>query len=85
MEFLVGAGGWAYFQLPNKHPLRAYSELFSFVEVNSTFYDYPSIRAVEGWRRMVPADFIFSVRCHQDLTHRIGLKPVEKHAPFSKK
>jgi uncharacterized protein YecE (DUF72 family) len=24
----------------------------------------------------VPADFVFSVRCHQDLSHRIGLKPV---------
>ncbi len=26
----------------------------------------------------VPADFTFSVRCHQDLTHRIGLKPVDE-------
>jgi len=26
---------------------------------------------------MVPSDFTFSVRCHQDLTHRIGLKPTD--------
>ena len=78
MEFLVGAGGWAYFQVPNKPPLKAYSEVFNFVEVNSTFYEYPNRRTVEGWRRLVPADFTFSVRCHQDLTHRIGLKPVEE-------
>lgn len=85
MEFLVGAGGWAYFQVPNKTPLKAYSEIFSFVEVNSTFYEYPSIQAVEGWRRTVPADFTFSVKCHQDLTHRIGLKPVEEaYAVFNK-
>jgi uncharacterized protein YecE (DUF72 family) len=39
---------------------------------------------VEHWRRTVPADFTFSVRCHQDLTHRIGLKPVEEaYAVFS--
>ncbi len=78
MEFLVGAGGWAYFQVPGKHPLIAYSEVFSFVEVNSTFYEYPTLRAVEGWRRLVPPDFTFSVRCHQDLTHHIGLRPTEE-------
>lgn len=76
--FLVGAGGWAYFQVPDKPPLKAYSEVFNFVEVNSTFYEYPNPRTVEGWRRIVPADFTFSVRCHQDLTHRIGLKPVDE-------
>jgi len=78
MEFLVGAGGWAYFQVPDKHPLRAYSEVFSFVEVNYTFYEYPSLSTVKSWRQMVPADFTFAVRCHQDLTHRIGLKPTEE-------
>jgi uncharacterized protein YecE (DUF72 family) len=85
MEFLVGAGGWAYFQVPNKPALRAYSEVFNFVEVNSTFYEYPNLGLVEEWRRAVPADFTFSVRCHQDLTHRIGLKPVEEaYAVFNK-
>jgi uncharacterized protein YecE (DUF72 family) len=85
MEYLLGAGGWAYFQVPNKTPLKAYSEVFNFVEVNSTFYEYPALRIVEGWRRIVPSDFTFSVRCHQDLTHRIGLKPVEEaYAVFNK-
>ena len=76
-KFLVGTGGWAYFQVPGKPALKAYSEVFSFVEVNSTFYEYPSQRLVESWRRTVPVEFVFSVRCHQDLTHRIGLKPVD--------
>ncbi|HSV49183.1 MAG TPA: DUF72 domain-containing protein [Candidatus Acidoferrales bacterium] len=78
MRYLIGAGGWAYFQVPNKTPLKAYSEVFNFVEVNSTFYEYPTLSTVEGWRRMVPADFTFAVRCHQDLTHRFGLKPTEE-------
>ncbi len=58
--------------------LKAYSEVFSFVEVNYTFYEYPDTRMVEQWRRTVPEDFTFAVRCHQDLTHRIGLKPVSE-------
>ena len=77
-DYLIGTGGWAYFKVPNKPSLKAYSLVFNFVEVNYTFYEYPDIRRVEGWRRTVPTDFTFSVRCHQDLTHRIGLKPVDE-------
>jgi uncharacterized protein YecE (DUF72 family) len=75
-DYLIGTGGWAYFKVPDKPPLKAYSEVFNFVEINYTFYEYPDSRMVEQWRRTVPDDFTFAVRCHQDLTHRIGLKPV---------
>ena len=77
-EYLNGTGGWAYFKVPNKPSLKAYSEVFNFVEVNYTFYEYPDTRTVEQWRRTVPEGFTFAVRCHQDLTHRIGLKPVDE-------
>jgi uncharacterized protein YecE (DUF72 family) len=77
-KYLVGTGGWAYFNIPGQSSLRAYSRIFDFVEVNYTFYKYPNTRMVENWRRTVPADFTFSVRCHQDLTHRIGLRAVDE-------
>lgn len=77
-DYLVGTGGWAYFDVSGKPPLKAYSEVFNFVEVNYTFYEYPDTRLVEQWRMTVPDDFTFAVRCHQDLTHRIGLKPVDE-------
>jgi uncharacterized protein YecE (DUF72 family) len=75
-QYLIGTGGWAYF--PHKPTLRGYSKAFNFVEVNCTFYEYPDPRTVDRWRRSVPPDFTFTVRCHQDLTHRIGLKPVDQ-------
>lgn len=77
-DYLVGTGGWAYFKVPNKPSLKAYSKVFNFVEVNYTFYKYPDTRKVEQWRRTVPENFTFAVRCHQDLTHKIGLKPVDE-------
>lgn len=77
-DYLIGTGGWAYFMVPDKPPLKAYSELFNFVEVNYTFYEYPETGLVETWRRIVSSNFTFAVRCHQDLTHRIGLKPVDE-------
>jgi len=75
-QYLIGTGGWAYFNIPSKSSLKAYSEIFNFVEVNYTFYKYPDQKMVEHWRRIAPKNFMFTVRCHQDLTHRIGLKPV---------
>ena len=76
-RYLVGTGGWAYFKISKKPSLSAYSQVFNFTEVNYTFYEYPEMVRVERWRRMVPDDFVFSVRCHQDLSHKIGFKPID--------
>lgn len=45
-QFLVGTGGWAYFNVLNK--LESYSQIFNFTEVNYTFYEYPEARMVEA-------------------------------------
>jgi uncharacterized protein YecE (DUF72 family) len=71
----IGAGGWAYFRVPKMDSLAAYAKAFDFVEVNSTFYTTPSIQMVRSWRRRVPDDFMFSVQCHKDLTHKYLLSP----------
>ena len=84
-DYLVGTGGWAYFPANAKSRLKAYSEVFNFVEVNYTFYEYPDLFTVKRWRKTVPKDFTFSVRCHKDLTHRLGLKPTnEAYSVLSK-
>jgi uncharacterized protein YecE (DUF72 family) len=49
--------------------LKAYARFFDFVEVNSTFYTYPELSTVRSWRRRVPRDFEFSVKCHKDISH----------------
>jgi uncharacterized protein YecE (DUF72 family) len=68
-EYLIGTGGWAYFRVPGLDPLVAYSRMFNFVEVNSTFYSMPDFKMVERWRRVAPNDFKFSVRAHRSITH----------------
>lgn len=75
-EVLIGAGGWAYFNVPGDR-LRHYSRVFDTVEVNSTFYVLPDLETVKGWRRRVPGDFEFTVRCHRSLTHTLSMRPVE--------
>lgn len=77
-DYLIGTGGWAYFRVQRLKSLVAYSRIFNFVEVNSTFYRIPDLKIVEEWKRLVPPDFKFAVRAHSAITHKYELKPVEE-------
>jgi uncharacterized protein YecE (DUF72 family) len=78
MEYLIGAGGWAYFQVLGVNSLAAYSKVFNFVEVNSTFYQIPPLVEVEKWRRLVPPDFQFSVKAHRSIIHTYEFQSAEQ-------
>lgn len=73
----MGTGGWAYLPTEAEDKLKAYAKLFNFVEVNTTFYHYPRLATVRSWRRRVPKDFTFTVKCHRDATHVHMLRPLE--------
>src|SRR3989442_740459 len=75
-QLLVGAGGWAYFQVPGTASLEAYSRAFDFVEVNSSYYELPAISSASDWRKRVPANFRFSVRCPRIMVDHYGLQPL---------
>jgi len=51
-----------------------YFETFRLVELNSTFYQYPRMPTVVGWRENAPEDFEFTVKAHQDISHKFKLK-----------
>ncbi|MEJ2242046.1 MAG: DUF72 domain-containing protein [Candidatus Bathyarchaeota archaeon] len=75
-KFRIGTGGWEYFKIPGIHALLAYSKAFNFVEVNSTFYQMPKLDMVKSWRKIVPKDFEFSVRCNKKLTHELKFESI---------
>ncbi|MHA1917031.1 MAG: DUF72 domain-containing protein [Candidatus Ranarchaeia archaeon] len=77
-DFLIGCGGWAYFQVNGITPLEAYSSAYDFVEINSTFYEIPNIELVKKWRKTVPKNFEFAVRCNQKLTHDLHFENIEE-------
>lgn len=79
MEYLIGTGGWAYFQIPGIKSLEAYSRIYNFVEVNSTFYKIPSTNQIEKWRNIVPEDFQFTVRAHRSITHQYKLQRTKEN------
>jgi uncharacterized protein YecE (DUF72 family) len=49
--------------------MRTYSSRMKLVEVQSTFYNPPSKRSIEGWLRNSPKDFEFSVKAWMAITH----------------
>jgi uncharacterized protein YecE (DUF72 family) len=57
--------------------MKKYFQSFKLVELNSTFYQYPRMETVEGWRKKAPENFEFSIKAHQDISHKAKLKVEE--------
>jgi len=73
-QLLIGTGGWAYFKVPGTDSLEAYSHAYDFVELNSSYYELPANSSASDWRKRVPPDFRFSVRCPRIIVDHYGLK-----------
>jgi len=54
--------------------MKRYFEAFGLVELNRTFYEYPRLETVEGWRERAPEAFEFTVKAHQDITHKAKMR-----------
>src|SRR5215467_5597931 len=49
--------------------LSHYASRFKTVELDTTYYAIPPASTVEGWNRKTPADFVFSAKMPQVITH----------------
>lgn len=77
-RFYVGTSGFSYPEwrgsfypadLPAGRMLGHYSRIFTSVELNNTFYRFPSAAQVAQWRDATPAHFRFAVKAHRLITH----------------
>lgn len=50
-----------------------YAKIFGSVEVDSTFYAIPPVSTFENWYKKVPANFTFSLKLPQEITHALSL------------
>ena len=87
MEYYFGRSGWSYDgwrgpfypqELGNRYWLSYYSQIFDFVEIDSTFYRMPSTFMVNNWSKRTPDNFKFAVKFPKDITHDKRLKDVGK-------
>jgi uncharacterized protein YecE (DUF72 family) len=61
--------------------LEQYAQFFHSVEVNSTFYRFPTEALLEHWYKATPDDFVFSVKVNRLVTHTKRLRDIRK--PFN--
>jgi len=55
-----------------------YSQVFNYVEIDSTFYNIPSELMVKNWNRRTPDNFRFTAKFPKIITHEKRFKNVEK-------
>jgi uncharacterized protein YecE (DUF72 family) len=86
MRFHIGTSGYNYPEwrgsfYPEKFPtskmLAYYSERFTTVEVNYTFYRIPTPALLEGWAKGTPEGFTFTLKAPRRITHDSKLQRCE--------
>lgn len=77
-EYFLGCSGYYYNHwrgvfYPEKHSktkwLQYYAEHFNTVEINNTFYRYPTEKLLQGWYDKTPANFKFTLKANRLITH----------------
>ncbi|MCZ3365247.1 MULTISPECIES: DUF72 domain-containing protein [Methanobacterium] len=82
-KYFLGCSGWYYNdwagnfypeKLSKSRWLEYYSKQFNTVEINNTFYRFPSEKTVKGWYNKTPDNFKLTLKANQVITHRRRFK-----------
>lgn len=85
-KYLIGTSGWNYphwkerfypENIRKKDWLTHYSGTFDTVEINYSFYRWPSRETLERWRSASPSGFKFTLKAPRMITHIKRLKDAE--------
>ena len=78
MKYHIGCSGWSYTawlgpfypsKLENTDWLRYYSQIFDYVEIDSSFYRMPNKFMVKNWAKKTPDNFRFTAKFPKIITH----------------
>lgn len=78
MQYWTGCSGWLYPEwkgifypndIPKSQWFQFYCSQFKTVEINYSFYRFPSEKTLEKWKALVPADFRYSLKANKSITH----------------
>jgi len=92
LKLYIGCSVWSYSSwqgpfyppnMENKSWLPYYSQVFNYVEIDSTFYNIPSELMVRNWNRRTPNNFRFTAKFPKIITHEKRFKNVENKQLFS--
>ena len=83
----IGTSGWYYEHwkgpfypesISKQDFLNYYADHFHTVEINNSFYQLPSEKALIRWKKAVPPGFVFAVKASRYITHMKKLKNPEE-------
>ena len=86
MEIITGCSGWSYTSwqgplypsnLESRNWLAYYSNIFDYVEIDSTFYRTPAKYMVQNWANRTPDNFKFTAKFPKVITHEKKFRNVE--------
>jgi uncharacterized protein YecE (DUF72 family) len=78
VKYHIGCSGWSYTawlgpfypsKLENTDWLRYYSQIFDYVEIDSSFYRMPNKFMVKNWAKKTPDNFRFTAKFPKIITH----------------
>jgi uncharacterized protein YecE (DUF72 family) len=87
MGIHIGTSGWSYNHwhgvlyphgIPTWDRLSYYVQRFHTVELNSSFYRWPTVAAFKSWHNRLPPGFLLSVKAPRGLTHAKTLYAPER-------
>jgi len=91
MIYHLGTSGWSYpgwsglfypEDLSSKDWLNFYSQHFSTVEINMTFYRFPKPETLRGWMDKTPPHFLFTLKANRRITHLKKIKDVHHEVRY---
>lgn len=77
-DWRIGCSGFAYREwkevfypadIPQRKWFEYYTQHFNTLELNVTFYRFPTIKSLQGWYNGAPEGFIFSAKMPRSITH----------------
>jgi uncharacterized protein YecE (DUF72 family) len=87
LQYHLGCSGWSYSswlgpfypsKLESSDWLRYYSQVFDYVEIDSTFYRMPNKFMVKNWAKKTPDNFKFTAKFPKVITHDKHLVDVDE-------
>ena len=91
LDGVIHCSGWSYsswqgpfypLNIENSQWLIYYSQVFDFVEIDSTFYRMPNPFMVKNWYKRTPDNFRFTAKFPKIITHDKRLKNVQKELEY---
>ncbi|MBY0502173.1 MAG: DUF72 domain-containing protein [Alphaproteobacteria bacterium] len=86
-NFNIGCSGWSYKDwkpcfypetLPSKEYFSYYATFFNTVEINNTFYCFPTQKTLKLWYNQAPQGFKYSIKVNRYITHKLRFKEIEE-------